>query len=102
MVTDADVRQALERVTDPEYQLSIVDLGLVYGIAVREGTVRIDLTFTSIGCPAMDMIVGDIEREVRSLPGVTRVQVEIVWSPPWTRDSISSRGRRVLQTYGVV
>ena len=102
MVTESDVRLALERVTDPEYALSIVDLGMVYGIAIDEGTVTIEMTFTSIGCPAMDMIVGDIESEVSTLPGVSAVHVEIVWSPPWTRDRISSRGRRVLQTYGVV
>jgi metal-sulfur cluster biosynthetic enzyme len=102
LVTESDVRRALERVTDPEYALSVVDLGLIYGVTVREGTVAIDLTFTSIGCPAMDMIVGDIEQAVRHLPGVEAVQVEVVWNPPWTRDRISSRGRRVLQTFGVV
>jgi phenylacetate-CoA oxygenase PaaJ subunit len=98
----AEVWRALESVTDPEYPLSIVDLGMVYGAGVQDGSVSVDLTFTSIGCPAMEMIVSDIREAVGALPGVTNVDVRVVWSPPWSKDRISARGRRVLAMYGVV
>lgn len=96
------VWDALRRVTDPEYPLSIVDLGMVYDVAARDGDVRVDLTFTSIGCPAMDMILEDIHAAVRAVPGVGTVHVNVVWSPPWTKDRISDRGRRILAAHGVV
>jgi phenylacetate-CoA oxygenase PaaJ subunit len=100
--TEALVWEALGGVTDPEYPLSIVDLGMVYGVRVQDGDVHVDLTFTSIGCPAIDMMVHDIREAVGALPAVVTVDVEVVWDPPWTKDRISDRGRRVLAMYGVV
>lgn len=100
--TEAQVRAALGTVTDPEYPLSIVDLGMVYGVRVEGGTARITLTFTSIGCPAIGMITDDIRDAVGAVPGVEDVRIEVVWSPPWTKDRISERGRKVLAMYGVV
>jgi phenylacetate-CoA oxygenase PaaJ subunit len=100
--TDAAVWEALREVTDPEYPLSIVDLGMVYGVRVSGTSVHVDMTFTSIGCPAIDMLVHDVREAVLALPAVTAVDVEVVWDPPWTKDRISGRGRRVLAMYGVV
>jgi phenylacetate-CoA oxygenase PaaJ subunit len=100
--TESEVWRALGRVTDPEYPLSIVDLGMVYGVRVEHGTVEVDLTFTSIGCPAIDMLVHDVRDAVTALAGVTAVTVDVVWDPPWSKDRISDRGRRVLAMYGVV
>ena len=100
--TDARVWEALQGVTDPEYPLSIVDLGMVYGVRVRGGAVAVDMTFTSIGCPAIDMLVHDVREAVTAVPDVTGVTVDVVWDPPWTKDRISARGRRVLAMYGVV
>jgi phenylacetate-CoA oxygenase PaaJ subunit len=100
--TEARVWAALERVTDPEYPLSIVDLGLVCGVRAEGDAVRVALTFTSIGCPAIEMMVDDVRQAVATLPGVARVDVDVVWNPPWTRDRISPRGRKVLAVYGVV
>lgn len=101
MVTQADVWQALSGVSDPEYPLSIVDLGMVYGVQAEDGQVEIEMTFTAIGCPAIEMIVSDVKAAVHELPGVERVEVEIVWSPPWTKDKISEKGRTILQYHGV-
>lgn len=101
-ITEAAVWEALGRVTDPEYPLSIVDLGMVYRVEVDRGTVRVAMTFTSIGCPAIEMLVTDVREAVGALAGVEAVEVEVVWSPPWTRERISARGRRVLAVYGVV
>jgi phenylacetate-CoA oxygenase PaaJ subunit len=100
--TDAPVWAALRRVTDPEYPLSIVDLGLVCDVRVEGDTVRVALTFTSIGCPAIEMLVSDVKEAVGAVPGVARVTVDVVWTPPWTKDRISPVGRKVLAMYGVV
>ncbi len=101
MPTDAEIWSALGRVTDPEYPLSIVDLGMVYDVRLAGGTARIAMTFTSLGCPAIDMLVADAREAVAAVPGVTGVDLAVVWSPPWTKDRISERGRRVLAMYGV-
>ena len=101
MPTEARVWEALGRVIDPEYALSIVDLGMVYDVRVADGAVRVTVTFTSIGCPAIDMILEDADAAIRALPGVRDARLDVVWSPPWTRDRISARGRRVLAMYGV-
>ncbi len=102
MPTERQVWDALGEVTDPEFPLSIVDLGMVYGVEVAATRIQVTMTFTSIGCPAIDMLVADVRQAVGALPGVDAVAVEIVWDPPWTRDRISDRGRRVLAIYGVV
>ena len=101
MPTDARIWEALGRVTDPEYALSIVDLGLVCDVQVADGAVRVAVTFTSIGCPAIDMILEDAEAAIRAVPGVRAVRLDVVWTPPWTRERVSARGRRVLAMYGV-
>ena len=102
MATEHAVREALARVTDPEYAISIVDLGLIYGVErTAEGGWRVTMTFTSIGCPAMDMILEDVKNAVCEVGEVGEVNVEVVWSPPWTRDRISPAGKRVLAMYGV-
>jgi metal-sulfur cluster biosynthetic enzyme len=98
---DAAVRDALQRVSDPEYAISIVDLGLVYGVRVDGDVAHVTLTFTSIGCPAIDMIVDDVRQAARGVAGIRDVAIEIVWSPPWSRERISPRGKQVLQMYGV-
>lgn len=93
---------ALRRVTDPEYPLSIVDLGMVYGVRVHDGVVTVTVTFTSLGCPAIDMIVSDIREAVLGIRGVRGIEVDVVWDPPWTKERISATGRRILQCHGVV
>jgi len=101
VVTQEQVWDALRGVNDPEFPISIVDLGMVYGVTVQAGRVHIDVTFTAMGCPAIDMIVSDVKEAVGALPGVEEVEVEVVWSPPWSKDKITPRGREILQYYGV-
>ncbi|MFN2382644.1 MAG: metal-sulfur cluster assembly factor [Gemmatimonadota bacterium] len=101
-VTEPAVWDALRRVTDPELPISLVDLGLIYGVAVDDsGGVALELTFTSIGCPGMDMILEDIRAAIEALPGVARVAIEVVWSPPWTKRCLTEAGRRELQLAGL-
>jgi len=97
----AVIRAALREVLDPEYPVSIVDLGLIRGVEVSGSTVRVRMTYTSMGCPCMEMIQDDIRGRLRALPGVERVDIEIVWEP-WTREHISAEGLKQLRGVGVV
>jgi metal-sulfur cluster biosynthetic enzyme len=90
------VRLALRRVRDPELNLNIVDLGLVYDIRVDGGKVEVDVSLTSPGCPSGPEILKNIEDEIRATEGVTDVAVNLVWSPPWTPDRIEQRVRAYL------
>lgn len=95
-LTPERVRLTLRKVKDPELNLNIVDLGLVYDIAVEGSTVKIDMTLTSPGCPAGPQIVGDVERAVGAMDGVGNVEVTIVWSPFWSPDRIEPRVRAYM------
>lgn len=95
------VWEVLREVEDPELPVSVVDLGLVYGVEVDDGDVRVALTLTYSGCPARDLIVADAEAAVRDLPGVDSVAVDVVYAPPWTYDRITDRGREQLADHGV-
>ena len=95
-LTEDQVKIALRRVKDPELNLNIVDLGLVYEITVDGADVQIDMTLTSPGCPAGPQIMGDIERAVKALPGVAAVNLNLVWDPFWTPDKIEPRVRAYM------
>ncbi len=96
-VISADqAKLALRRVKDPELNLNIVDLGLVYEITVDGSTVRVDMSLTSPGCPSGPEIMGEAEQQIRTLPGVTDVQMNLVWSPPWTPERIEPRVRAYM------
>jgi metal-sulfur cluster biosynthetic enzyme len=90
------VRQALRGVKDPELDLNIVDLGLVYDVEVEDGDVHIDMTLTSPGCPAGPMITNDAYKAVRAIEGVKDVDIEIVWEPYWTPDRIDPKVRAMM------
>jgi metal-sulfur cluster biosynthetic enzyme len=90
MPDDEAVREALRGVEDPEAGMNIVDLGLVYGVEVTDGVVSIDLTMTTAACPMADMIIEDVYAAVATVaPRGTRVDVRLVWDPPWTPDRMS-------------
>ena len=90
------VRLALRRVKDPEIGLNIVDLGLVYDVAVDGADVNVDMSLTSPGCPAGPQILHEAEEQLRGLPGVGAVNVNLIWSPPWTPERIEPRVRAYL------
>jgi metal-sulfur cluster biosynthetic enzyme len=90
------VRAALRKVKDPDLNLNIVDLGLIYDVAVDERAVRVDMSLTSPGCPSGPEIMGDAEKQIRSMEGVSDVVINLVWSPPWTPDRIEPRVRAYL------
>jgi metal-sulfur cluster biosynthetic enzyme len=95
-VTQDQVRLALRRVKDPELNLNIVDLGLIYEVFVDGALVKIDMSLTSPGCPSGAEIMAEAEKQVRSLAGVEDVAMNLVWSPIWTPDRIEPRVRAYL------
>ncbi len=94
--TPDQVKMALRKVKDPELNLNIVDLGLIYEISVDGSDVNVDMTLTSPGCPAGPQITGDVERAIKALPGVGEVNLNIVWQPFWTPDKIEPRVRAYM------
>lgn len=89
MVTEKDVRTALRAVKDPELDLDLVVLGLVYDIAVAEGDVHVMMSLTSPLCPVAGQIVEDAKNAVLALEGVDNAEVELTFDPPWTPERIS-------------
>lgn len=96
VVSEDQVKLALRRVKDPDLQLNIMDLGLVYNIAVDGTTVKVDMTLTSPACPSGPELMTNAEKEVMTLPGVEKVEVNLVWMPFWTPEKMEPRVRAYL------
>jgi len=96
VVSEDQVKLALRRVKDPDLQLNVMDLGLVYNIVVEGTTVRIDMTLTSPACPSGPELMTNAEQEVMALPGVEKVEVNLVWMPFWTPEKMEPRVRAYL------
>ncbi|HZR43669.1 MAG TPA: metal-sulfur cluster assembly factor [Ktedonobacteraceae bacterium] len=92
---------ALREITDPELPISIVDMGLIVDLKQHAGTVDLKLTFTAMGCPAMDFIMDDIRERLLQEPGVQHVNIEIVWDPVWTKARLTEEGIEIMRTWGV-
>jgi len=88
---------ALHRVVDPEVALSIVDMGLVYGVTVTPGRLHVLLTMTSAACPVADVILDDIDATLEAVvPPEMDVDVELVWEPPWTPERMSASAKAFM------
>jgi metal-sulfur cluster biosynthetic enzyme len=97
MPTADAIRKAIRAVKDPELNLNIIDIGLVYDVEVGEtGEVRVEMTLTSPGCPAGAEIIADVKRVVGDIEGVTAVNVDLVWEPYWTPEKMDPRVRTFL------
>lgn len=92
---------ALGEVLDPEIPISLVDLGLVYGVSFEDGVAEVTVTFTATACPCMEFIREDIGDRLGQEPWIREVRVQEVWSPPWTTARITERGRARLRALGV-
>ena len=91
------VRALLRDVIDPELGVNIVDLGLVYDIAVDDsGVVEIEMTLTTVGCPLGDFLDDQIRMRLTALPQVSDVSVQLVWDPPWESEAMSDAAREQL------
>lgn len=88
MVDEQQVMKALRKVKDPELNLDLVVLGLVYGVDVAGDHVHVRMSLTTPMCPAADQIVSDAKREVESLDGVDHADVELTFDPPWSPEKM--------------
>jgi metal-sulfur cluster biosynthetic enzyme len=91
------IEAALRRVVDPEVAMSIVDVGLVYGVTVDATRAHVRVTMTSAACPVADVILDDIRGELdRTLPHELAIDVELVWEPTWTTERMSARAKAFM------
>ena len=89
--SDEEIREVLQAVEDPELRMSIVELGLVYGVEIdEEGLVTVNMTLTSPACPIGPMLQGMIYHKLSQMPGVQDVEVNLVWNPPWDPRTMAS------------
>jgi metal-sulfur cluster biosynthetic enzyme len=107
------VWDALYDIEDPEMPISIVDLGLIYGVECETpeesheggdaaGTkVTVVMTLTYTGCPARKMLTEEIEEEVAAVEGVERADLELVWNPPWSIEMVTEPGKDDLREFGL-
>ncbi len=100
MATREEIVEVLKTCYDPEIPVNIWDLGLIYDIAQEDGKVKIQMTLTAVGCPIGPVLAEEIRWKVGQLPGVEEVDVEIVFSPPWSPDRLTEEGRLALQSMG--
>ena len=97
MATKEEIVETLKKdVYDPEIGVNIIDLGLVYDVAVNGGDVKINMTMTSPMCPAVGMIVGQSKQVIHGLAGVTSCEINLVWDPPWSPEKMSDDAKMQL------
>ena len=96
-VTEQAILDALKHVVDPELGINIVDLGLVYEVDVsEEGTIHIEYTLTTMGCPIGPLIEHQMQSFLENVPGVTSIDAEMVLRPPWTPEMMSEEAKAAL------
>jgi metal-sulfur cluster biosynthetic enzyme len=95
-LTEDQVKLALRKVKDPELNLNILDLGLIYEIKLDGNDIAIDMSLTSPGCPSGPEIMQDAEQQLKAIPGVGAVTMNLVWSPMWSPERIEPRVRAYL------
>ena len=101
MVSEDEVRSAMKQVEDPELGVNVVDLGLVYNVNTDDaGNVVIDMTLTSMGCPLTEKILEDARAAVGPHEGVENVEINWVWDPPWSPDSMTEEGKFLMKVMG--
>jgi metal-sulfur cluster biosynthetic enzyme len=94
---------ALSEIEDPEIPVSLVDMGLIVSVDYDADTqaARLKITYTAMGCPAMDMIQDDIRARLLREPEVARVEIEVVWDPVWTHRRLSQSARESMRGLGL-
>jgi metal-sulfur cluster biosynthetic enzyme len=104
MSVEARLWTALREVEDPEIPISVVGMGLIVSLAYDADAraVDIELTFTAMGCPAMEFIQDDIRERLLAEPEVDEVRIEVVWDPVWTRARIREEARETMRGLGIV
>lgn len=96
-VSEQVVMDALKKCMDPEVPLSVVDLGLIYGVDISDkNDVNIKMTMTTRGCPLHDTLVKDVKMYLGKVDGIGNINVEIVWEPPWSTDRMSPEAKEKI------
>jgi metal-sulfur cluster biosynthetic enzyme len=97
------LRAALEEVEDPEIPVSVVDMGLIVSINydAPTRTAELKITYTAMGCPAMDMIQDDIRHRLLQQPEVEHVDIEVVWDPVWTHQRLTHKAKTSMRELGL-
>ncbi|WP_336135650.1 1,2-phenylacetyl-CoA epoxidase subunit PaaD [Natronomonas amylolytica] len=98
---EAEVFEELHAVEDPEMPISVVDLGLVYGVDIDERHATVTMTLTYTGCPARDYLKEDVRQAAERADGVDSADVELVWSPEWNLELVTEAGKADLREFGV-
>lgn len=101
MVSDDEIRSAMKQVEDPELGVNVVDLGLLYGFdQTDDGHITLNMTLTSMGCPLTEQIQKDSQDALSGVEGVTSVEINWVWDPPWSPESMTEEGRFLMKVMG--
>lgn len=99
-VSEDAIINVLKTVFDPEIPVDIYELGLIYAVEIGDdGKVKVEMTLTTPSCPSAQELPGQVEEALRLVPGVTDVQVEVVWDPPWDPSRMSEDARLALNMY---
>jgi metal-sulfur cluster biosynthetic enzyme len=96
MLDQEVIYESLKQIYDPEVGVNIVDMGLIYSLDIEDSKVGITMTLTSPGCPAGPQILGQVDSALKALEGVEDVDIQVVWSPPWSPDMLSDDARDQL------
>ena len=101
---EARLWEALRHVEDPEIPISVVGMGLIVSLAyrARDRTADLEITYTAMGCPAMEFIQDDIRDALLADPDVGAVEIEVVWDPVWTKGRIREESRATMRRLGIV
>ncbi|MGH2872454.1 MAG: metal-sulfur cluster assembly factor [Solirubrobacteraceae bacterium] len=99
----ARIWEALRHVEDPEIPVSVVGMGLIVSVSYEpvQRVARLEITFTSMGCPATEFIEQDIRTALLAEPEIDSVQIEVVWDPVWTKDRIRTDARETMRRLGI-
>jgi metal-sulfur cluster biosynthetic enzyme len=104
MLSEKDIWAALREIEDPEIPVSLVDMGLIVSVdySAERRAACLTITYTAMGCPAMEMIQDDIRQRLLRLDGIDNVDIEVVWDPVWTRKRLSEQARSTMRELGIV
>ncbi|MHC3437474.1 metal-sulfur cluster assembly factor [Natrialbaceae archaeon A-gly3] len=98
---EQELWDVVDEIPDPHIPVSLVEMGMIYNVAETDGDVAVDMTFPCLGCPAYDMIQGDIEQGLMSVDGVESVDIEVVFEPVWSKEMLTEEVRQKLKESGI-
>ena len=96
MLTKQVITKKLKSVLDPELNISIVELGLIYDVKIKKADVEILMTLTTMGCPLFSLIEDEVKKAIRKISGVKKITVKLTFDPPWSAERMSKGARSAL------